>query len=222
MRKHCALFVLFALAAGCGQGVIDPLGMNASDDWAATGLETAVNIDVLANDRAAAAAGWTVDVTRAPLSGDAFVEEDRTITYTPGLNFVGHDSFQYTVTSGAGAVGTANVTVEVSCGGCAAGISLTLMWDPNPPEQNVQGYIVFFGGSPEQASELITDLGVTTEGFDPQSPAVQYDAWKDLGLYEGDHVCFRLKAYNEHGQSDFSEAACATLTRKSPISSLSF
>ena len=52
---------------------------------------------------------------------------------------------------------------------------------------------------------------MTATGFDPAAPSLEYDAEADLGLRLGDLACFRLKAYNNVGESDFSQAACARL-----------
>ena len=42
-------------------------------------------------------------------------------------------------------------------------------------------------------------------------PTMIYDAWEDLRLRKGATVCFRRTAYNEYGESGFSNAACKTV-----------
>lgn len=86
---------------------------------------------------------------------------------------------------------------------------LHLAWNPHP--NAVDGYITYFGPSVSTASTLLSDLAVTSPNFDPQAPAVEYDAAVDLGLSTGDTVCFCLKAYNADGTSGFTEGVCVTL-----------
>ncbi len=102
--------------------------------------------------------------------------------------------------------GSTNRPVTVSV---EARTVLHLAWNPNPDA--VDGYITYFGPSVSTASTLLSNLAVTSPNFDPQAPAVEYDAVADLGLSAGDTVCFRLKAYNAYGTSGFSEGVCVTL-----------
>jgi hypothetical protein len=75
-------------------------------------------INVVAND--VAAAGTTLDaasvlVGTAPLHGTAVVAANGTVTYTPALNYIGADSYAYTVANTAGtrsAPATVNIVVE--------------------------------------------------------------------------------------------------------------
>lgn len=41
---------------------------------------------------------------------------------------------------------------------------------------------------------------------------VHFDPTMDLGLAVGEVSCFRIKAYNAEGASDFSDAVCLTYT----------
>ena len=99
----------------------------AVNDTAATGVDTAVLIDVLANDtdpegdplgvaQAGAAAG------RAPASGTIAVEGDQ-IRYTPDPGFAGIDIFAYTVADGAGGTDSALVSVRVGSPALPAGVT---------------------------------------------------------------------------------------------------
>jgi hypothetical protein len=75
-------------------------------------------INVLAND--IAAAGTTINaasvkIATLPLHGTAVVNANGTVTYTPVLNYVGADSYTYTVANTAGTVSapaTVNIVVE--------------------------------------------------------------------------------------------------------------
>ena len=96
-------------------------------------------------------------------------------------------------------------------GGTASGRALMLSWDPSPTSDAVVGYIVYLGSSVGSATQQVSDLTVSSGVIDPNAPVVTYNAGYDLGLRVGDAVCFRLKAYNAAGQSDFSSPACATI-----------
>jgi hypothetical protein len=74
---------------------------------------------------------------------------------------------------------------------------IALSWQANSGE--IDGYMVHTGPTPELATNVIT---VTPD------TAVEYDPVVDLGLNIGDQACFRIKAYNAEGQSDFSDAVC--------------
>jgi VCBS repeat-containing protein len=84
-------------------------------DTATTHTNTAVNINVLAND--VVAMGDTLSVTGAnAVHGSVSLNGDGTITYTPNAGFNGVDTIQYTVrdSSGADALLPGLVTVTVS------------------------------------------------------------------------------------------------------------
>lgn len=71
----------------------------ANDDSATTDEDTPVTIDVLANDTDGDGSvdPCTVVVTTAPNNGEAVVNGDGTIIYTPDTGFIGMDTFTYTV-----------------------------------------------------------------------------------------------------------------------------
>jgi hypothetical protein len=110
-------------------GIVDDPGL-ASDD-AVRALRTATRpIDVLANDRGGVG---TLEITAVsdPSSGFVKVVGDR-LLYRPDRGFTGEDSFQYTVTDGAGAQDTATVRVTVEApppsGGLAVGQAQTVAY----------------------------------------------------------------------------------------------
>ena len=74
----------------------------AMNDTATTKEDQSVRIDVLANDTDpdTEKAALRVSVLTQPLNGRARVESDRTITYTPNVNFAGDNSFTYRVSDG--------------------------------------------------------------------------------------------------------------------------
>ena len=90
----------------------EPMAVN---DTAATTVETAVNIVVLAND--SDVDGDSVSVTavgNVTTGASAVIESNNTITYTPFSGFTGTDTFDYTISDGNGGSDTASVTVTVN------------------------------------------------------------------------------------------------------------
>ncbi|WP_229053519.1 Ig-like domain-containing protein [Aeromicrobium sp. Leaf350] len=110
------------------------------DDTDATTRDEPITIDVLANDDATwdsgviasvrptpaelatqddltevpiANRGTAVAIATAPTNGDAVLENDGTVTYTPDTGFVGTDSLEYTLTDNDGATSTASVSIDV-------------------------------------------------------------------------------------------------------------
>jgi len=79
----------------------------------------------------------------------------------------------------------------------SGGVMLQLTWKANPGP--IDGYIVYNGQSPATASSIVSVTNNTT---------AQFDAVADLGLNPGDSTCFRLRAYNIDGESDYSKAVC--------------
>ena len=86
----------------------------ATDDSATTNENTAVNIDVLANDSDVEGDSLSVTAATQPANGVVVVEADGTITYTPDADFSGIDSFTYDIGDGNGGTDTATVTVTIS------------------------------------------------------------------------------------------------------------
>ena len=89
----------------------------AVDDAATTAEDTAVTINVLANDSDpdGALVPGTVTIAGQPANGSVVVNADGTVTYTPDANYNGADSFSYTVTDDEGNVSnvaTVNLTID--------------------------------------------------------------------------------------------------------------
>ncbi|NET00249.1 MAG: tandem-95 repeat protein [Sphaerospermopsis sp. SIO1G1] len=88
----------------------------ANDDTATTEIGKSVIINVLNNDSDIELDNLTVSVEN-PNSANAelFVNPlTGEITYTPEINFIGNDSFEYTITDANGGTATANVNVTVT------------------------------------------------------------------------------------------------------------
>jgi VCBS repeat-containing protein len=90
---------------------------NAVDDEANTAEETAVTIDVVANDSDGDDDPLTVTSVTQGSHGSVVNNGDDTVTYTPEAGFVGMDTFTYTVDDGNGGSDAATVTVTVQSGG---------------------------------------------------------------------------------------------------------
>jgi PKD repeat protein len=87
----------------------------AKDDSAVTDQNTPVTINVVANDKDSDGNidPNTVTIKLGPTGGTVTVNEGGKVTYTPGPEFSGTDSFTYTVADKAGAVSNdANVTIN--------------------------------------------------------------------------------------------------------------
>jgi hypothetical protein len=108
-----------------------------------------------------------------------------------------------------GPSGTASDTVAISCSNCTTDFQITLLWDKNL--DFVTGYKVYKGASTDMVSEVLSDIPLETQGFDPESPSISYHVRDDLGLALGEEQCFKVKAYNDYGLSEFSGAACTDL-----------
>jgi hypothetical protein len=89
----------------------DPVAVDDSDT---TVHDTAVTVQVLANDSDADGDALTVVSVSDPANGTAATTDGLTVTYTPNAGFVGSDSFAYTVDDGFGGSATATVTVDVT------------------------------------------------------------------------------------------------------------
>jgi len=86
----------------------------AVDDAAATNEDTAVDINLVANDTDVDKDALAVaDITQG-VSGSAAINPDGTVQYTPNPDFNGQDSFTYTVSDGNGGTDEASVIITVN------------------------------------------------------------------------------------------------------------
>ena len=84
----------------------------AFGDSATTLEDTAVTFDVANNDSLLSGLPFTLAITVAPLNGTVTIRGG-SVTYTPGLNFNGDDSFTYSVTQNSQTV-TAEVSISIT------------------------------------------------------------------------------------------------------------
>lgn len=89
----------------------------ANDDSARTLQNTAVPIDVIANDTDTDGDTLTVIGTTQGSNGSVSIDPGNTsVTYTPNTDYVGVDSFQYTISDGNTGEATATVNITVTFG----------------------------------------------------------------------------------------------------------
>ena len=86
----------------------------ANDDSAATDEDTAVTIDVLANDSDVEGDGLTAVLDTGPSNGSLTLNADGSFTYTPDVNFNGTDSFTYHANDGALDSNVATVQITIN------------------------------------------------------------------------------------------------------------
>ena len=87
---------------------------------------------------------------------------------------------------------------------------VTLSWAPAPPEDDVRGYKVYVGPTPQTATRFMFDI--FPPGYDPNAPSVEFDVRAYLDIRAVDQVCFRVRAYDAQGSvSNFSDAVCKRL-----------
>ena len=115
-KKYLIPVLLLALTA-CGGGgsaapapAPTPMGQ-ANNDTASVDEDSAVSIDVLANDTLINSASLAISVQ--PANGSAELNETN-IDYTPDADFNGSDSITYTVNNTAGTSVSATFTITVN------------------------------------------------------------------------------------------------------------
>jgi alpha-tubulin suppressor-like RCC1 family protein len=89
----------------------------ANDDNATTNEDTAVTVDVVANDTDTDSPSTAILSVTNPAHGAAVKASPTTITYTPASGYCGTDGFSYTLADGSPTNGTdaANVSITVTC-----------------------------------------------------------------------------------------------------------
>jgi VCBS repeat-containing protein len=132
----------------------------SAPDTATTAFETAVTIDVLANDVEVDGQPLSIILWSAPFSGTATVNPDNTITFTPGVGFSGDITFSYRAFDGVGFGDTTQVSVTVGASPnrppVADDVAFTIAEDA-PFSANLFG----FTNDPEFNQASIQVLGTT-------------------------------------------------------------
>ncbi|MEA2172927.1 MAG: hypothetical protein QOD00_519 [Blastocatellia bacterium] len=86
----------------------------AVNDTATTTQNTPVRINVSENDSDPDFDALTVTSVGPPAHGSVNIVNSNTVNYAPGTNYVGNDSFTYTISDGHGGTATATVNVNVT------------------------------------------------------------------------------------------------------------
>ncbi|MBD2359688.1 ExeM/NucH family extracellular endonuclease [Anabaena minutissima FACHB-250] len=97
----------------------------AVNDMATTNENTAVNVNVLANDSDVNGDLLQLSLLSIPVNGIAVINDNGTpdnfaddfIAYTPNLGYVGSDSFTYSINDAKGGTATASVNVTINASG---------------------------------------------------------------------------------------------------------
>lgn len=92
--------------------------------------------------------------------------------------------------------------------GTATSVIIALSWVPSIDP--VSGYVIYYGPTPQTAVNRAVQLPATALE-DSESPSYSFNAGIDLGLSEGESVCFRLTSYKDADESVPSEAVCDTV-----------
>ena len=158
----------------------------AEDDTASTDEDTAVTIDVLANDADVDVAD-TLTVQSVTDGADGTVANNGTdVTYTPDPNFSGTDTFTYVVSDGNGGSDTATVTVTV------AAVDDPPIADAGPDQNVLSTDLVQLDGSGSSDPEGATLSYAWTVASGPAGSAVNFSdptiasptaSFSDLGTY---------------------------------------
>lgn len=104
--------------------------------------------------------------------------------------------------SGTGGDKDADDETDTATGAINTVIELSWTHSPDP----VDGYIVYRGSTPDAAPTRFVQR--VRAGLDEQAPSIEFNAGTDLGLKQGDRVCFWLSAYVADQESELSESKC--------------
>lgn len=195
------VLILGAVLFGCQSNrTVDGTGNKSL----ATAQGVPLSIDVVTNrvsNSSRSAPDVRISIISQPANGVAEARRDNLITYKPNAAFVGRDSFIYQIDAPGAAPIVASLTIDVVCPTCAPqSRQITLSWLPVTASDPVT-YIIYYGFSANNASQLVTQTANTQVTLDPGL---------NLTAQPGDTICFRLRAQNNSGISGFSAPACMT------------
>ena len=84
-------------------------------------------------------------------------------------------------------------TISSSCPECRKEADLTILWERS---NEAEGYVIYYGPEPDNATRMIG--GGPTENI----------FTVPLTVSAGEQVCFRITAYMDYAESDYSPAVC--------------
>ena len=183
--------------------VIDPV---AVDDAITTDEDTAITVDLVANDTNPDNDSLTITSVSQGANGTVVVNPDGTVTYTPAANFNGTDSFTYTIEDGNGGSSTATVTVTVDSvndaptlassataaieDGPTVAVDLSLLGADVDSDDDGSSLTYAIVTGPAEGSASVAG---TTLTFDPGAD------FQDLALGETRDVVVTIQATDSHG-----------------------
>lgn len=162
-----------------------------------------IMIQPLANDSGLADTPISLSIIKWPSRGHAYVFGSL-IWYQPTQSdFTGIDNLTYQIMDADGDLATATVSINLACWICTnqSNKSLSLSW--NASTGNTLGYYVYYGATASTVVNFVSQVPSSTAKFTALA--------SDLNLRDGEQVCFRVRAYNTVGVSQFSEAVCRTI-----------
>jgi hypothetical protein len=168
-----------------------------------------ITIDVMGNDDGLNDGPIKVAIQQGPSSGTASTTSTGKIRYQAEAGFTGETSLTYRLTDADGDSAVGSVAIDVQCTPCSNPAVMRLSWLANP--EVVDGYRVYYGPTAQTTVLELSDLNIVRGDIEASSPAVEYDAEKDLGLANGQQACFRVRAYRASAVSGYSNEACATM-----------
>jgi subtilisin family serine protease len=183
----------------------------AADDAATTAEDTPTDVAVLANDTDPN--GDTPSVTGAtdPANGTTAIEPDGTVRYTPDPDYVGTDTFDYTVGDGTGNSDTGSVAVTVT----PVNDAPIAVDDVLVTLRNTAGTVTVLANDSDVDGDTISVTGVSTpthgtatleaDGTITYQPALGYDGADGFDYAIGDgaggsangHVAVTVVAVNQ-------------------------
>lgn len=187
-----------AFAAGPS---VEPTG-NADVDSVGSrkpaGVETGdpIVIDILGNDAATKGGDLTLVAVSRPRNGSAEIAEDGKAIYTPDAGFNGGDSFEYTVTDGAGRLAIAQVDVSVRPRNSAPTLMVTDVYGRAGQSVALGIMAMFPTADDDPTADPGAECAVTITGL-PGTAVLRAGEQEDAALVGGGEGCFVV-----HGASD--------------------
>ena len=168
--------------------VTAPVGLDASDDSFTAPEDTVVTGNLLANDVDPEGDKFSLISTTAPSSGTLITDSAGNFTYTPFANFVGTDSFSYTIQDAKGVTDTAKVTLTFT------------------PVNDVDAVNDVYS-TKEDVKLSVAAPGVLTNDFDPDTNAADKHPITGVVAFDATSVKGGIVDMKADGSFDYTPAA---------------
>ena len=199
-------YVVFLGSKGESGEIDDPADLLpiAANDFVSVNAGEQVVVSVLANDKAILDKPIVVSLASNPSHGRVELI-DTQFVYTASPQFDGSDTFDYQVIDADGDRSIATVVVDVTCQNCVVkSLQINLSWSPSSGNPDL--YEIYAAESDLQLSRKSSPFRVVPESVRDISLSAD-----EVGTPQSDRLCFRLRARNRAGTSDFSDTACVSL-----------